>query len=118
MRYSVDATAVTALVTAVASFMDDATRAAAQVVTAADDAAAALKNDAAGVRGALDTVFAARRQSGPSLTAHAAEMIAGIQEATVAYVAGDEEMASTTSGTSSAVPPLPLRGRGFGPAVF
>ncbi len=116
MRYSVDATAVTALVTDVASRLDDMTTAAAQVLTAADDATAALKNDAAGVRGALDAVFASRRQSGPSLTAHAAEMIAGIQEATVAYVAGDEEMASTTSGSLNAVPAL--RGRGFVPAVF
>ncbi|MCC4247878.1 MULTISPECIES: hypothetical protein [Microbacterium] len=38
MRYSVDATAVTALVTEVASCLDDATTAAAQVLTAADDA--------------------------------------------------------------------------------
>lgn len=116
MRYSVDATAVTALVTDVASCLDDATTAAAQAVTAVDDATAALKNDAAGVRGALDAVFSSRRQIGPSLTAHAAEMIAGIQEATVAYVAGDEEMASRTSSAASAV--APLRGRGFGPAVF
>lgn len=116
MRYSVDATAVTALVTDVASCLDDATTAAAQAVTAADDATAALKNDAAGVRGALDAVFSSRRQSGPSLTAHAAEMIAGIQEATVAYVAGDEEMASRTSSVASAV--SPVRGRGFGPVVF
>lgn len=59
MRYSVDATAVTALVTDVASCLGDAT---------------------------------------------------------TAYVTGDEEMASTTSSASSAAPPL--RGRGFGPAVF
>jgi len=116
MRYSVDATSVTTLVTEVASCLDDATTAAAQAVTAVDDATAALNNDAAGVRGALEAVFASRRQSGPSLTAHAAEMIAGIQEATVAYVTGDEEMATHTSSASSAVPPL--RGRGFGPAVF
>ncbi len=116
MRYSVDATAVTALVTDVASCLDDATAAAAQAVTAVDDATAALTNDAAAVRAALDAVFASRRQSGPSLTAHAADMIAGIEEATVAYVAGDEEMASQTSSASSAV--SPFRGRGFGPAVF
>jgi hypothetical protein len=116
MRYSVDSTAVTALVTDVASYLDDATTAAAQTVLAVDDATTALRSDAAGVRGALDAVFASRRQSGPSLTAHAAEMIAGIQAATVAYVSGDEEMASTTSTASSAVPPL--RGRGFGPAIF
>lgn len=116
MRYSVDATAVTALVTDVASCLDDATTAAAQAVAAVDDATAALKNDAAAVRAALDAVFASRRQSGPSLTAHAAELIAGIQKATVAYMAGDEEMASTTSSASSAV--APLRGRGFGRAVF
>lgn len=116
MRYSVDATAVTALVTDVASCLDDATTAATQAVAAVDDATAALKNDAAAVRAALDAVFASRRQSGPSLTAHATAMIAAIQEATVAYVAGDEEMASRTSSAASAVPPL--RGRGFGRAVF
>lgn len=116
MRYSVDATAVTTLVTEFASCLDDATTTAGQVVTAVDDAVAALTGDAAGVRGALDAVFASRRQSGAALTAHAAEMIAGVQEATVAYVTGDEEMASLTSSAASAVPPL--RGRGFGPAVF
>lgn len=90
--------------------------AATRAVTAVDDAAAALKNDAAAVRGALDAVFALRRQSGAALTAHAAEMIAGVQDATVAYVTGDEEMASLTLSAASAAPPL--RGRGFGPAVF
>lgn len=83
MRYSVDATAVTALVTDVASCLGDAMTAATRAVTAVDDAAAALTGDAAGVRGA-----------------------------TVEYVTGDEEMASLTSSAASAVPPLGGRGFG------
>ncbi|MDF2990728.1 MAG: hypothetical protein K0S37_1242 [Microbacterium sp.] len=116
MRYSVDATGVAAVMFDVAACFDDVIAAVTQTLTSADDAAATLRADASGVLRALEAVFSPRRQSGPGIAAYAGEVARKLQDATIAFVAGDDEMAAQTTATAQGV--LPLTRRGFGAVAF
>ncbi|WZH38163.1 MAG: DUF6507 family protein [Microbacterium enclense] len=116
MRYSVDATGVAAVMSDVAACFDDVIAAVTQTLTAADDAAAALRADASGVLRALEAVFSPRRQSGPGIAAYAGEAARRLQDATIAFVTGDDEMAVQTNVVAQGT--LPVTRRGFGAVAF
>jgi len=81
----------------VAVCFDDVISAVTRALTAADDAASSLREDAAGVRRALEAVFSPRRRSGPGMVAYAAGVASRLSEATIAFVSADDEMAAQTS---------------------
>lgn len=121
MRYSVDAAGVAKVSSDVAACFEDVAAAVSDALGAVDDAAGSLHAEAAGVAGALEAVFATRQDSGRGLSARADEILAGVENGTLAYVAGDEQMAAQTT-SAAAVAPL-LTGasgrpwRGFGPVI-
>lgn len=110
MRYSVDVAGVAKVSSDVAVHFASVAESVAQTLTAVDSAASALTADASGVEEALESAMETRRLTGPGLSARAADILSGVQAASVAYVEGDDEMAIQTT---SAVPE-PLPGRGFG----
>lgn len=111
MRYSVDAAGVAAVMSEVAACFDDAIAGVNRTISAVDDATASLRSDASSVRRALESAFAPRRQSGPGLAAYAGEVASRLQEATVAFVRGDDEMAAQTAAAAEGVSGLMWRGR-------
>lgn len=112
MRYPVDAVGVAAVMSDVAVCFDDVTAAVDRTLAAVDDAVAALRSDASDVIRGLESVFSPRRQSGPGIAAYAGEVARKLQDATIAFVTGDDQMAAQTTIDAQAV--LPLTGRGFG----
>ncbi len=108
MRYSIDPAGVTDLISEVAvlgSDLEAHTSASLQALTAVEGA---LLRGAARVRAALDEVFARRRFSAAAVSTRLSEIVAGIESATLAYVAGDEEMLSRTAASLPAVIPQPV----------
>jgi len=112
MRYSVDAAGVAAVMSDVAACFDDVVAGVSRTFAAVDDAASSLRADASGVRRALEAVFARRRQSGPGIAEYAESVARKLQDATIAFVVGDDEMAATTSAASAGVERLARRGSG------
>lgn len=111
-----DVTGVTTVMADVSACFDDALAEVVRTLAAVDDALSSLRSDASGVRTVLETVFAPRRRSGPGLVAYASEVATRLQDATLAFIHGDDEMAAQTTAASRDIVP-PFR-RGTGSVVF
>lgn len=117
MRYSVDATGVADVMSDVAAHLDDVIEAVAQTLIAVDDAIASLRPDASDVRKVLVSVFSTRRRSGPGMASYAGDVARRVQDATLAYIAGDDEMAVQTDAVAKSTAETSYR-RGSGSVVF
>lgn len=96
----------------VSACFDDVIAGVTRTLAAVDDAASSLRPEASGVRRMLEVVFSPRRLSGPGIAAYASDVARTLQDATIAYVTGDEEMASQTTAASSRVSSSYRRGTG------
>lgn len=117
MRYSVDVAGVAQVVSQFSTHFEDVQAGVNAALNAVDAAAGSFSSSASDVARALDNAFATRRLTGPGLSIRAEEVSTAVRDATVAYVAGDEQMAVETSTRADVSEPSPLR-RGFGPRVF
>ncbi|GAA3642961.1 hypothetical protein GCM10022200_28560 [Microbacterium awajiense] len=112
MRYSVDIAGVANLTSDMVARVDEVASDVAEALSAVDDATDALRAHAVDVAAALDAVFAVRRASGPGVSAKSRQLLAAVQQATLEYAMGDEQMSTQTSAVTPDAP-----GRGFGPVA-
>ncbi|MGN7187758.1 hypothetical protein [Microbacterium enclense] len=112
MRYSVDSAGVAAILSSVAVHFDDVVFEVSRTLTAVDDAASAFRGDGSGARSLLEAAFSSRRRSGPGLASYASDVAHRLQDAVIAYIAGDDEMAARTDAAVQSVAPSFRRGAG------
>ncbi|MDQ1218439.1 DUF6507 family protein [Microbacterium arborescens] len=97
MRYSIDPGGVTELVAEVSALADEIESHRRAALQAVDAAESALLTGADSVRTALGEVFARRRVTATAVSTRLSEILTGIEDATHAYVAGDDEMVTRTA---------------------
>lgn len=116
MRYSIDVAGVARVATEFSASMEGVQVGARAALTAVDSAVDSFHPSGARVADALRGVFAHRRTAEADFSARAADIVATVQTATVAYIAADDQMATETSTQSDLTASAVIR-RGFGARV-